>query len=149
VIPLLLINDEIDQLYSRVTAAILLAEKAETTGSKIQAATAYLEVSFLEEEIAKLLPATDPEGEIARRGVITAATSAGQFVRAVEMANTYASDPYAGVALKNQLAALRDYAEREARSVLRGPVLVHPRAKFRLLTLVLRRYIRLIRMDQS
>ena len=126
-------TDEIDQLYGRVTIAIMVAEKAEAAGSKAQAAAGYLEVSFFEEEIAKLLPAADPEGEIARRGVVTAAMSAGQFVRAVEMANSYAADPAASVPLKDQLAALGRDAEREARSRLRGPVLVHPRARFRLL----------------
>ena len=131
--PELQINDEIDQLYGRVATAILQAEKADAAGSKAHAAAAHLLVSFLEEDIAYLIPATDPEGEIARRGVITAAISAGQFVRAAEMAKTYVSDPSVSPALKGQLEALRIDAERQARSVQRRPVLVRPQAKFRML----------------
>jgi hypothetical protein len=127
------VADELDQLYSRVTAAILLAERAEAAGGVATAAAAYLEVSFFEEEIAKLLPANNPEGEIARRGVITAAMSARQFVRAIELAKAYAQDPAASATLKQQLETLRGEAEREARRSLRGPILVQPRATFRLL----------------
>jgi hypothetical protein len=131
--PLGPLSDELDQLYSRVTTAIMLAERAETAGGLASAAAAYLEVSFFEEEIAKLLPASDPEGEIARRGVITAAMSARQFVRAIELANAYVQEPAASATLKQQLETLRSEADREARRSLRGPILVQPRATFRLL----------------
>lgn len=126
-------TDEIDQLYGRVTTAILLAEKAEGRGNLGQAAAAYLEVSFFEEDIAKLLPASDPEGEIARRGALTAAMSAGQFVRAIELGKQYALDSAVSPALKQQLDSLRSDAEREARKGARGPILVQPTATFRLL----------------
>ena len=129
---LLLNADEIDRLYSRVTAAIMFAERAEATGSNAQAAARYLEVSFLEEEISELLPASDREGEVARRGVITAAMSASQFVRAIEMAKKYEADSSASEQLKNQLALLRGDAEIRLRSVPRGTVLVHPQARFQL-----------------
>lgn len=126
-------TDELDQLYGRVTSAILLAEKAEGRGSIGQAAAAYLEVSFFEEDIAKLLPASDPEGEIARRGAITAAMSAGQFVRAIELGKQYTLDSAVSAALKQQLDVLRSDAEREARKVPHGLILVQPTATFRLL----------------
>ena len=58
----------IDALYQRVTEAILRAEALETNAPAVEAAQAYLTVSFVEEEIAEALPASEEEGAIARRG---------------------------------------------------------------------------------
>jgi hypothetical protein len=129
---LFLATDNIEQLYGQVTTAIVRAEQEEAAGNYAQAASEYLNVSFIEEEIAKLLPASDPEGEIARRGVITAGMSAGQYARAIEMANLYLADSATGVALRRQLMSLRENAERGAHSLLDAPVLVQPTARFRL-----------------
>ena len=78
----------IDTLYQRVTAAILEAEALEAKGPSFEVAQAYLTVSFVEEEIAEELPASEEEGAIARRGAVRAALTAGLPTRARE--------PYAG-----------------------------------------------------
>ena len=67
----------LDELYPRVTEAILRAEQLEETGPEVEAAKAYLTVSFLEEEIAELVAANEDEGAIARRGAVRAAAKAG------------------------------------------------------------------------
>jgi len=79
----------IDRLYERVTSAIFTAEDAEGRGDLIGARKAYLEVSFLEEDIACRLDAGDAEGAIARRGAITAALSAELPERALDMVHRY------------------------------------------------------------
>lgn len=66
-------------LYPRLTEAI---RRAEALGTDLKAPAAYLEVSKLEERIADLLPASNPEGLLARRGAIRAATAAGDTQRA-------------------------------------------------------------------
>ena len=126
------IDSALAQLYERVTGAIFDAEKAEAAGDPGAAADAYLDVSFLEEEIGKLLPATDPEGEIARRGAITAALSAQQYFRAIALADSYLADPTVSADLGGQLAELKTEAE-QAMPKRSGPVLVQPKARFRLL----------------
>lgn len=106
-------NDQdptLDELYGSVTAAILRAETAEAAGDTGGAAAAYFDVSCLEEEIATKLPANDPEGEIARRGVLRAALRAHQHARAAELAERYLAEPLASDALKMRLAAFHSEA---------------------------------------
>lgn len=106
-------NDQdptLDELYARVTAAILRAETAEAERDAGRAAAAQFDVSCLEEEIAAKLPANDPEGEIARRGVLRAALRANQHARAAELAIRYIAEPMASEALKATLAAFRGEA---------------------------------------
>lgn len=105
-------NDDtrLAQLYERVTAAILAAEKAEAADNPGATADAYLNVSFLEDEIAKLLPATEPEGEVARRGAITAALSARLYLRAVALAECYLADTAVSLELRTQLMDLKQQA---------------------------------------
>lgn len=126
------LDADIDELYGRVTSAILRAESAERAKDRIRIARAYLDVSFLEEEIAKLIPANKPEGEIARRGVVSAATAAQLYSRAIAMAETYMADFASSSALRSQLKELRDHAERENPVKVSAPVMVHPMARFQL-----------------
>ena len=76
----------LDDLYRSVTEAIDRAEGLEALGRDREAAAAYQEVSRIEERIAEILPAADPEGALARQGVVTAALSAGDPRRALERA---------------------------------------------------------------
>lgn len=78
----------IETLYPLVTDTIRYAEMLERRGPG-QADQAYLEVSLLEEQIAGLLPVTDPEGMIARRGAVSAAISGHDFERAQELATRF------------------------------------------------------------
>ncbi len=73
----------------------------------------------IEEQIAALLPASDPEGALARQGVVTAALDAGDLTRAVERARFYAGDAGLPPAFKAELDALRREAEESLRK-LRG-----------------------------
>ncbi len=71
----------IETLYPLVTEAIRRAEALEDLGDP-QAPAAQLEVSLLEERIAETLPASDPEGALARRGAVRAALAAKDLNRA-------------------------------------------------------------------
>jgi len=70
----------LDEFNHRVTNAIVRAESL-PAGSR-DAWEAFHNVSVLEESIATLVPLADLEGEIARLGVVTAALSAGEPLRA-------------------------------------------------------------------
>jgi hypothetical protein len=98
----------IDELNRRVTNAIIRAERL-PAGSR-DAQDAFREVSALEESIAELVPADDIEGEIARLGAVTAALSAGEPLRAVQLADRFLVEALApAVAAKlRQLVAEAD-----------------------------------------
>jgi hypothetical protein len=122
----------IDALYQRVTEAILEAEALETKGPSVEAAQAYLTVSFLEEEIAGELPASDEEGAIARRGTVRAALTAGLPTRAKELAERYMVEPDAPPELAEQLREMATRANAELAPPPRDTVLVIPEARYRL-----------------
>ena len=82
----------IDELYERVTEAILRAEMLEDQGPTPEMRAAYLTVSFIEEEIAEATPASGPEGAIARRGAVRAALKAGLPMRARDLAERYLAE---------------------------------------------------------
>lgn len=107
---------KLDDLYKRVTDAISRAESLEAEGRTRDAAMAYQEVSSIEEEITELLPASDPEGALARQGVVTAALSAGNLTRAIERARAYSAANELSAPFRDELAAL----EREAQAALRA-----------------------------
>ncbi|NJL29944.1 MAG: hypothetical protein HC897_19640 [Thermoanaerobaculia bacterium] len=50
---------------------------------------AYLEVTLIEEQIAELLPASNPEGALARWGAVRAAVVANENVRAHRLAERF------------------------------------------------------------
>lgn len=112
----------LDDLYSQVTTEILRAEHLDGVDQDAASAS-YLRVSELEEKIAKLLPADNEEGAAARRGVVTAALSAGDALRAFTFANRYIMEDGATEVLRKDLrrlkeeslAAIRNEAQRFAR----------------------------------
>ena len=81
-------QDRLNELNQLVTEGIFVAERAVDQNSP-KAKEADREVSRLEEEIASLKPASDLEGEIARRGAVRAAMNAGDTRRAIDLAATY------------------------------------------------------------
>ncbi|MGA2145281.1 MAG: hypothetical protein ABSH49_09985 [Bryobacteraceae bacterium] len=125
---------EADSLNSLVTGAIWRAEQLEAHNIK-SAPQAWAEVSSLEEELAKVLPVSGPEGRIARRGAVRAALKAGDYARAEAMAGCYSAEDAAPKSLKTELAkileedtramarrfryAARHHSPREARDLAR------------------------------
>ena len=90
-----------DTLNTLVTGAIWRAEQLEARG--ISPAQAWAEVSSLEEELAKALPVSGPEGRIARRGAVRAALKAGDYVRAQLLSDGYLADEASPKTLKTAL----------------------------------------------
>jgi len=80
-----------DSLYSLVTAAIWRAEQLEEHGDS-SAPTVWAEVASLEEELAAVLPVSQPEGRIARRGAVRAALKAGNYAHAQALTQRYLAD---------------------------------------------------------
>lgn len=92
----------IDTLYRLVTNAITSAEGL--PAGSAAAREAFLVVSELEEKIALVIPARDPEGELARAGAVSAAISANAPLRAAYLAELYlkyAIDPVAAQTLRD------------------------------------------------
>jgi Arc/MetJ-type ribon-helix-helix transcriptional regulator len=69
---------ETDTLNTLVTRAIWRAGQLEAEG--LSAAQTWAEVSVLEEELAKVLPVSESEGRIARRGAVSAALKAATIL---------------------------------------------------------------------
>lgn len=93
---------DIETLYTKVSEAIWRAEQMGDPNAP-EAKAAFLEVSRLEEEIAKLLPVDNPEGMIARRGAVGAAISGGAEWRARALAERFSGEPGASDRLKRSL----------------------------------------------
>lgn len=102
-----------DLLNTLVTGAIWRAEQLEEQGIG-SVPLAWAEVSSLEEELAKALPASQPEGRIARRGAVRAALKARDFARAQALAERYSAEKDATRALR---AALRELLAEDARTL--------------------------------
>jgi pyruvate-formate lyase-activating enzyme len=83
----------LDELDRRVTNAIVRAESL-PAGSR-DSWEAFHDVSALEESIATLVPPDDLEGEIARLGAVTAALSAGEPLRALQLAERFLTESLA------------------------------------------------------
>jgi hypothetical protein len=98
---------ETDVLNTLVSAAIWRAEQLETHGIR-PASQAWAEVSALEEELAKALPASEAEGRIARRGAARAALKAGDYPRAHALADRYLAEEAAPRSLKTALRKILD-----------------------------------------
>ena len=103
---------ETDTLNTLVSGAIWRAEQLEARG--IGALPAWAEVSSLEEELAKALPLTEPEGRIARRGAVRAALKARDYARAYSLAGSYFAEEAAPKSLK---AALRDMLKEDSQTM--------------------------------
>lgn len=102
---------DIESLYPFVTEAIRRAEALEDLNDP-GTPLAYLEVSNLEERIAEVLPASDPEGALARRGAVRAALAAKDLARARELAQRYLTESGADAELRSELLRLAEQAER-------------------------------------
>jgi hypothetical protein len=103
----------LDSLHTLVTGAIWRAEQLEEHQVS-SAPLAWTEVSRLEEELARALPASLPEGRIARRGAVRAALKARDFARADMLAERYLTEREAPESLR---ATLRELLEEEARAL--------------------------------
>lgn len=101
-----------DLLNTLVTSAIWRAEQLEEHGID-SASPVWAEVSALEEELAKALPASQPEGRIARRGAVRAALKAMDFARARALAESYLAEKDATRTFR---ASLRQLLEEGART---------------------------------
>ena len=110
----------LDELYTQVTDAISRAEAHAAERHAREAAIAFYEVSRLEERIAELLPASDPEGALARQGVVTAALAAGDVMRALERAQFYLKEQGLSPSFRAELAALLVDAEETLRRLPGG-----------------------------
>jgi hypothetical protein len=81
---------DLDDLNKGVTAAILRAEALPPGSWEAQAA--FRDVAELEEAIAAVVGARVADGEIARLGAVTAALSADEPLRAIQLATRYLAD---------------------------------------------------------
>ena len=102
-----------DSLHSLVTSAIWRAEQLEEHGVS-SAPLAWAEVASLEEELATVLPVSQPEGRIARRGAVRAALKARDYARAQTLTQRYLADEDAPRSLRT---ALREILEEDARAL--------------------------------
>ncbi len=110
---------DLDNLNKSVTHAILQAE-AFPRGSW-EAQHAFREVADLEEEIATIAGAGVVEGDIARLGAVTAAMSAGEPLRAIQLGGRYLADELSDSA-RAKLEELVDEANAEIeREAVDGP----------------------------
>jgi hypothetical protein len=107
---------DLESLYLLVTEAIMRAEALQDLGAP-GAAAAFVDVSLIEEEIAKRAPASDPEGAIARRGAVRAAVFGGDVQRARRLVDRFLQEEETEEVLRRQLVELLDTA-RKAPSVV-------------------------------
>jgi len=115
-------------LNRRVTDAITVAEGL-PQGS-LESRAAFRVVSQLEEAIARMTPADDLEGEIARLGAVAAALSAREPLRALRLGQAYLGEkPSEGAAPKlremladaqKQIDAVDDLTVQAVRFTLRS-----------------------------
>jgi len=109
----------LDFLYLLVTEAIRRAEKLEDLRSS-STYTAYSEVSLLEEKVAELLPASNPEGALARRGAVRAALAAREPLRAQQLAERFLAEDDADAEFQAGLRSL--FEETDRSTALRFPL---------------------------
>jgi hypothetical protein len=100
----------IEFLYPLVSEAIRRAETLDDLRAP-GARAAYLEVSLLEEKVAEVLPASDPEGALARRGAVRAAFAAGEFARAQQLIERFSAELGDDAELRGELRGLGEQAE--------------------------------------
>ncbi len=120
----------LDALYADVSFAIHRAQVAESSGDPGLAASMYLDASYREEEIAERFPAGETEGEIARRGAVSAALRAQQFERAFVLAERYVGDASVVGVLRAKLLELRRAALQGLDAVEAFPDRIEPSARF-------------------
>lgn len=101
----------IEALYPLITEAIRRAETLEDLHAP-GARSAYLDVSLLEERAAEVLPASDPEGALARRGAVRAALAAKELTRAQQLAERFLAETGTDADLRVALLQFVEQAER-------------------------------------
>jgi hypothetical protein len=106
---------ETDILNTLVTDAIWRAEELDALGIQ-SPSPAWRDVSALEEELAKAFPATEFQGQIARRGAVRAALKAGDYDRAQALADAYIAEEAAPTSLKASLSEILEEADRAMES---------------------------------
>src|SRR5260221_3331501 len=103
-----------ETLNGLVTSAIWRAEQLQESDMEAAART-WLEVSDLEERLAQVLPPSQGEGRIARRGAVRAALKANDYVRAVRLTDAYGAETGVPQALKESLREmLEEHAQQFA-----------------------------------
>lgn len=108
----------IDQIYPMLTEAILRAETYEDLGLP-NVRWAYQQVSQLEEKVAELLPASNSQGALARRGAVRAALSAKDLPRAQQLAARFLAET--GLGEESCAEIRRIVREAEGAAVARFP----------------------------
>jgi hypothetical protein len=99
-----------DTLNTLVTEAIWRAQALGTLGTATS--QAWREVSAIEEALAKVIPASDGQGRIARRGAVSAALEAGNYDRALALADAYVAEEAAPESLKMGLQEILEEADQ-------------------------------------
>jgi hypothetical protein len=102
---------DLEILYPLLTEAIRRAETLDDLKAPGVLA-AYLDVSLLEEKVAEILPASNPEGALARRGAVRAALSARAFTRAQQLSERFLAEVGNNADLRTELLQLSEQAER-------------------------------------
>lgn len=102
----------LDVLYPLVSEAIRRAEVLTDLGDP-GARGAHAEVSRLEERITEILPASDPEGALARRGAVRAALSARNYERVRLLTARYLDEAKKAPELGHELTELAKAAEKQ------------------------------------
>ncbi len=102
-----------DTLNSLVTSAIWRAEQLEELGAST-VSLAWAEVSVLEEELASMIPVTQPEGRIARRGAVRAALKSRDYSRVETLIGRYLEEDEVPEALRT---AIGDMLAEDAREL--------------------------------
>ena len=101
----------VDLLHTLVSSAIWRAEQLDDSGLET-ARSAWSEVSRWEEELAKIIPAKEVEGRIARRGAVRAALKAKDPARAQELVERYLAEDGIPKSLRTEL---RQMLEEDAK----------------------------------
>jgi cobalamin biosynthesis protein CbiD len=96
---------EIDFLNQLVSSGIKLAEGLEDTDSRF-AKAGYEVLWQIEARLASLHPAASLEGQVARRGAVSAALKAEDSERAKELVARYLRDEDVDEQLRSELTAL-------------------------------------------
>jgi hypothetical protein len=101
----------IEILYPLITEAIRRAETLEDLRAP-GARSAYVDLLLLEERAAAVLPASDPEGAVARRGSVGAALAAKDLARARQLVERFLAEDGIDPELRDDLLAFAEQAER-------------------------------------
>ncbi len=114
-----------DTLNSLVTSAIWRAEQLDDLGVST-ARLAWAEVSVLEEELASVIPVSQPEGRIARRGAVRAALKSSDYSRVDTLIRRYSEEDGVPAALQTAIGEMLDEDARNLAERFRYATKHHP-----------------------